>query len=72
MSQELNNQERQIYEALKKLGASSEEKLKTADDIMRTARLPKGMVNNGLQALVQKGYVKRVAREKAAGYFLVK
>lgn len=72
MSQELNHQEKQIYEALKKLGASAEEKLKTADDIMRTARLPKGMVNNGLQALVQKGYAKRVAREKAAGYFLVK
>lgn len=72
MAAELNNQEKQIYEALKKLGASAEDKMKTADDIMRAAKLPKGMVTNGLQALIQKGYAKRVAREKAAGYFVVK
>lgn len=72
MAAELSNQEKQLYEALKKLGASGEDKMKTADDIMRAAKLPKGMVNNGLQSLIQKGYVKRVAREKAAGYYLLK
>jgi len=61
-----------VYEAMKKLGATSPTTLKTADDIMRVARLPKGMVNNALMELVSKGYAKRVAREKAAGYHLIK
>jgi len=30
------------------------------------------MSNNALQELVAKGYAKRVAREKAAGYYVVK
>jgi hypothetical protein len=30
------------------------------------------MVNNALMDLVAKGYVKRVAREKAAGYYTLK
>lgn len=72
MADELSNQEKQVYESLKKLGASAEDKLKTSDDIMRTSRLPKGMVNNVLQTLQQKGFVKRVAREKSAGYYVVK
>jgi len=61
-----------IYDALKKLGATDPNTLKTADDIMRTSHLPKGMVNNALMELVAKGYAKRVAREKAAGYHTMK
>lgn len=61
-----------VYEALKKLGASTPETLKTSDDAMRAAHLPKGMVNNALMELVAKGFAKRVAREKAAGYYLTK
>lgn len=72
MAEELTNQEKQVYEGLKKVGATAEEKMKTADDVMRSIRLPKGIVNNALQSLIKKGYIKRVAREKSAGYFVVK
>lgn len=61
-----------VYDALKKLGAASPDTLKTSDDIMRASHLPKGMVNNALMELVAKGYAKRVAREKAAGYHTTK
>jgi hypothetical protein len=61
-----------VYDALKKLGATSPDSLKTADDIMRASHIPKGMANNALMELVVKGYAKRVAREKAAGYYATK
>jgi len=61
-----------VYDALKKLGASGPDSLKTSDDVMRAAHLPKGMVNNALMELVAKGFAKRVAREKAAGYHITK
>ncbi len=69
---ELTPNAQKTYDALKKFGATNPESLKTADDIMRASRLPKGMVNNALMELVAKGYAKRVAREKAAGYYLTK
>jgi len=69
---EMTPNAQKVYDALKKLGATSPEALKTADDVMRAARLPKGMVNNALMELVAKGFAKRVAREKAAGYHLIK
>jgi DNA-binding IclR family transcriptional regulator len=69
---ELSPNAQKVYEALKKLGATSPDSLKTADDVMRASRLPKSMVNNALMDLVAKGYVKRVAREKAAGYYTLK
>ncbi len=61
-----------VYDALKRISATSPDSLKTADDVMRIARLPKGMANNALTELVTKKYAKRVAREKAAGYYLTK
>jgi len=61
-----------VYETLKKLGATAEEKLKTADDVMKASQMGKGIVNNALQELQNKGYVKRVARQKSAGYFTIK
>ncbi|MFH1821894.1 MAG: transcriptional regulator [Methanobacteriota archaeon] len=69
---ELTTNAQKAYDALKKLGALSPDTLKTADDVMRVAHLPKGMVNNALMELVAKGFAKRVAREKAAGYHLTK
>ncbi len=63
---------KKVYEAMKKLGASSEDKLKTADDIMKAAGMGKGVVNNALQELINKGYVKRIARQKSAGYYIIK
>ncbi|MFP3300666.1 MAG: transcriptional regulator [Thermoplasmatales archaeon] len=61
-----------VYDALKKLGATNEEKLKTADDVMKASQMGKGVVNNALQELQNKGYVKRVARQKSAGYYIIK
>jgi DNA-binding IclR family transcriptional regulator len=69
---ELTPNAKKVYDVLKQIGATSPTSLKTADDVMRTTRLPKGMANNALIELVAKGYVKRVAREKAAGYYLIK
>ena len=56
---------------MKDIGASSEEKKKTADDIAKKCNRPKSMVNNALVALTQKNVVKRVVREKASGYFVI-
>jgi len=63
---------KKVYDAMKKLGATNPDTLKTADDVMRTSGLPKGMANNALTELVAKGFAKRVARQKAAGYHLLK
>lgn len=69
---ELTPAGKKVYDALKKIGATSPATLKTADDVMRAAGLPKGMTNNALMELVAKGFARRVAREKAAGYYLLK
>jgi predicted transcriptional regulator len=68
---DLNPQEQKIVAALKSMGATSPEKIKTADDVMKTSNLAKGVVGNVLTTLVNKGVAKRVAREKAAGYYLL-
>ncbi len=70
--EQLTPDERKVYETMKRLGATNPNTLKTADDIARTAALPKGRVNNALISLVNKKIAKRVAREKAAGYYLLK
>jgi len=57
---------------MKKIGASSEDKMKTADDIMKAASVGKAIVAAALQELTNKGFAKRVARQKSAGYFLTK
>jgi predicted transcriptional regulator len=67
---ELTPIEEIVVKAMKELGATSENSLKTADDIMRKCNRPKGQVNNALLSLVQKGIVVRKVREKAAGYYL--
>jgi DNA-binding IclR family transcriptional regulator len=69
---ELTPAGKKVYDALKKVGATSPDSLKTADDIMRISRLPKSMANNALMELVAKGYARRVARQKSAGYYLTK
>ncbi|MDI6826259.1 MAG: transcriptional regulator [Candidatus Aenigmarchaeota archaeon] len=68
---ELTDRERKIVDAMKMLGATAKDKLKTADDIARKAVLPKNLVANDLLALSNRKIVKRVVREKAAGYFLL-
>jgi predicted transcriptional regulator len=63
--------EQSIVEALKGLGATKDTSIKSADDIAKKCSRPKGLVTNSLIALTQKGVIKRIAREKIAGYYLV-
>jgi DNA-binding IscR family transcriptional regulator len=60
-----------VYNAMKSAGLDSEEKMANADRIVGMAKAPKNFVLRALDELQQKGLVKRKAREKAAGYFLV-
>ncbi len=63
--------ESEVVNAMREIGATTEEKKKTADDIAKKSNRPKSMVNNALVALSQKGVIKRVAREKSAGYYVI-
>ncbi|MDE1856368.1 MAG: transcriptional regulator [Candidatus Micrarchaeota archaeon] len=68
---ELNDVERLIVKTLQELGATKPEVLKTADDVMKKSNRPKSMVTNTLTNLVNKGVLKRVAREKSSGYYVL-
>jgi predicted transcriptional regulator len=68
---ELNPLERLIVNAMKELGATKDSALKTAEDITKKTNRPKGLVTNTMVVMAQKGIIKRVAREKAAGYYLL-
>jgi len=61
-----------VYDAMKAAGMTSEEKMRDAEVITKMSKLPKGMVLSALQELESKGYARRRAREKAAGYYLTK
>lgn len=63
--------ENEILNAMKEVGATTEEKKKTADDIAKKSNRPKSMVTNALTTLANKGAIKRVAREKSAGYYVI-
>ena len=69
---ELTPIEQAIVDAMQELGATKDTSIKTADDITKKSNRPKGLVTNALVALTQKGVIKRVAREKAAGYYILK
>ncbi len=62
--------EKLVVQSMQEIGATNDEKKKTADDIAKKCNRPKGMVTNALVSLAQKNMVKRVAREKASGYYL--
>ncbi len=68
---EMNPIEQLVVNAMKELGATKDTSIKTADDIMKKCNRPKGMVNNALVSLVQKNVIKRIAREKASGYYII-
>ena len=68
---ELTDDEKKVVEAMKSLGAKSEDKLKDADSIAKASLMPKGKVANIILNLVSRKIVKRIAREKAAGYYLI-
>jgi DNA-binding IclR family transcriptional regulator len=67
----LSEDELKVVEAIKSLKAMSEDKIKDADQIAKAAMMPKGKVANIILSLVNKRVVRRIAREKAAGYFVV-
>ncbi len=69
---DMSSNAKKIYDAMNRIGATSEDKLKTADDIMKAVSLGKGIVSSSLQELQKNGMIKRVARQKSAGYFVVK
>jgi len=68
---ELSDEERKVVEAMKSLKAVTDEGKKDVDQIAKTATMPKGKVANIIQNLLNKKVVKRIAREKAAGYFII-
>ena len=63
--------EQLIIKAMQELGATKDTSIKTADDITKKCNRPKGLINNSLVSLVQKGVIKRDAREKASGYYIL-
>lgn len=67
---ELTEEEKKVVEAMKMLKATNENSLKTLDHIAKASMIPKGKVAGIVQSLINKKVVKRVAREKAAGYYL--
>ncbi len=68
---ELTPIEQMIIKAMQELGATKDTSIKTADDITKKSNRPKGLVTNTLTSLTQKGVIKRVAREKASGYYII-
>jgi predicted transcriptional regulator len=68
--EELSPIEKLVVQAMQDLGATKEEKKKTADDIAKKCNRPKSMVTNALVTLSNKGMVKRIVREKASGYYV--
>ncbi len=61
-----------VYNSMKEAGIIAEDKMANADRITSMSKLPKNFVLNALQELQQKGFARRKAREKAAGYYLIK
>lgn len=59
-----------IYDFLKAGGHDNPDKMIDADKIALGTKLGKGIVANLLLDLEKKGYAKRVARGKAAGYYI--
>ena len=68
---ELTEDEIRVVEAMKLLRAIAEDKLKDVDQIAKASMMPKGKVANIILQLTNKRIVKRITREKAAGYFLI-
>ena len=68
--EEMSPIEKLVVQAMQELGATKEDKKKTADDIAKKCNRPKSMVTNALVTLGNKGMVKRVVREKASGYYV--
>ena len=67
---ELTDDEKKVVEAMKQLKATAESQLKTVDHIAKSSMMPKSKVAALIGTLMNKRVIKRIAREKAAGYYL--
>ena len=72
MVEELSGNMKKVYDAMVKKGATSEGKAKGMGDIVREAKIPKGVVANSINELIKKKVAKRKAGEKTAKYYLIK
>ncbi len=72
MVEGVSDKANKVYDAMKAAGITSEDKMVNVDRVVSLSKLGKNFVLNALQELQQKGFAKRVAREKSAGYYLVK
>ena len=70
--EDVSDRSNKVYDAMQSAGLTSEDRMRDAEAITKMSKLPKNMVLQALQELQAKGYVKRRAREKAAGYYIVK
>ncbi len=70
--EDVSDRSNKVYDTMKSAGVTSEDKMRDADAITKMAKLPKNFVLQALQELQAKGYARRKAREKAAGYYLIK
>jgi len=70
--EDVTDRANKVYEAMKSAGITVEEKMRDAEAITKMSKLPKNFVLQALQELQSKGYARRKAREKAAGYYLIK
>lgn len=68
----LNDRANKVYKIMKDANIIAEEKMADAERITQMSKMPKNFVLQALQDLQNKGYVKRKAREKAAGYYIIK
>lgn len=64
--------QQKVYDFLHVGGFLNENKLQDADRIALGSKLPKGIANQALLDLEKKGFVRRVARGKAAGYYITR
>ena len=60
-----------VYNAMKTAGLDNEDKMANAERIVGLTKAPKNFVLRALDELQAKGFVKRKAREKSAGYYLI-
>ena len=70
--EDVSDRANKVYDTMKGAGITSEDKMRDAEAITKMSKLPKNFVLTALQELQAKGYAKRRAREKAAGYWLIK
>lgn len=68
----LTPQHNKVYDFLLQGGFTNPDKLQDADKVTIAVKLPKGVVANTLLDLEKKGWVKRIARGKSAGYYVTK